>query len=193
MISYRHLNQEYALKVRDALKAANIPYWIDVERIRGSIEEAMDEAVRNAAVVLVCFSQQYKDSAQCQSEALIARQLKQIIVPVRVQSGYEYDGWLRTVLIGLLFYDITQPTSTAMENLVKQLQKIFLQLVVPNAAPSINSQPQASDALSHAESQQPRLATLTRSQVHQLLEKNNFNNLIDWYTIHLYLLYTLKS
>ena len=46
-------DQDYALKVRDALKAANIPYWIDVERMSGSIEEAMDEAVRNAAVVLV--------------------------------------------------------------------------------------------------------------------------------------------
>jgi hypothetical protein len=35
--------------------------------------------------------------------------LKKIIVPVRVQSGYEYDGWLRrTVLIGLLFFDITR-------------------------------------------------------------------------------------
>ena len=102
-------------------------------------------------------------------------------MPVRVESGYEYDGWLRTVLIGLLFYDITQPTATPMENLVKQLQRIFVQLVVPNAAPSSNSQLQATDAHSHAEPQEQRLATLTRSQVHQLLEKNNFNNLTDWY------------
>ena len=179
MISYRHLNQEYALKVRDALKAAGIPYWIDVERMSGSIEEAMDEAVRNAAIVLVCFSQQYKDSAQCQSEALIARQLKKIIVPVRVQSGYEYDGWLRTVLIGLLYYDITQSQGT-LDKLVKLLKKSLEKLGPLDVMTAETSQ--TADSGSNVQAQE-QLAALNVEQVQQLLEKNGLSNLKEKYHV----------
>ena len=186
MISYCHKNKENAFKLRDALKAVGIPYWIDVEKMKGSIEEAMDVAVRGAAVVLVCFSQSYKDSQQCQSEALIARQLKKIIVPVRVQSGYDYDGWLRTVLIGLLYYDITQ-SQGALDELVKQLKKSLEKMGPLDVMTAETSQTVASG--SHAQAQE-QLAALKVEQVQQLLEKNGLSNLKEMY--HVMLLYSVN-
>lgn len=179
MISYCHKNQENAFRLRDALKAAGIPYWIDVEKMSGSIEEAMDVAVRGAAVVLVCFSQSYKDSPQCQSEALIARQLKKMIVPVRVQTGYEYDGWLRTVLIGLLYYDITQ-SQGALDELVRQLKNSLVKLGLgPLDAAAAPAAPSASG--SHAQAKEAALATLNVEQVQQLLAKNGLSHLKERY------------
>ena len=39
--------------------------WIDVERMGGSTLSAMAEAVENAAVVLICMSEKYKQSPNC--------------------------------------------------------------------------------------------------------------------------------
>lgn len=39
--------------------------WIDVERMGGSTLSAMAEAVENAAVVLICMSEKYKESPNC--------------------------------------------------------------------------------------------------------------------------------
>ena len=39
--------------------------WMDIDFMSGNILDAMAEAVENAAVVLICFSQKYKASANC--------------------------------------------------------------------------------------------------------------------------------
>lgn len=39
--------------------------WIDIERMGGSTLTAMAEAVENAAIVLVCMSEKYKQSPNC--------------------------------------------------------------------------------------------------------------------------------
>lgn len=42
-----------------------VEVWIDVERMGGSTLSAMAEAVENAAVVLICMSEKYKQSPNC--------------------------------------------------------------------------------------------------------------------------------
>ena len=41
--------------------------WIDYEQMGGSTLQAMAEAVENAAVVLVCMSEKYKESPNCRT------------------------------------------------------------------------------------------------------------------------------
>ena len=41
--------------------------WIDIENMQGSTLAAMAKAVEDADIVLVCFSQRYKDSANCRA------------------------------------------------------------------------------------------------------------------------------
>ncbi len=109
MISYCHQDKKIVTKLQDALKMQKIKYWIDDEKMTGDIFQKMDEAVSKAAVVAICFSQAYKNSSACRAEALTAKALDKPIFPLRVQKGYQYDGWLRAALIGLMYYDISVP------------------------------------------------------------------------------------
>ena len=44
-------------------------FRVDYEKMQGSIDEAMAEAVESSTVVLMCVSRGYKESANCQLEA----------------------------------------------------------------------------------------------------------------------------
>lgn len=94
MISYQWDSQPMVLQLRDELKKAAYNVWIDVDDIRGSIVEAMASAVENAAIVLVCVSQKYKESPNCRMEAEYALERKVDMIPLIVESQYKPDGWL---------------------------------------------------------------------------------------------------
>ncbi len=51
------------------------------------------EAIEQSAVVLVCFSQRYKDSPNCRLEAEYCQTRKKRIIPILVQTQYNPDGW----------------------------------------------------------------------------------------------------
>lgn len=67
----------------------------------------MAEAVENASVFVLCFSEYYKASPNCRAEAMYAFRLKKNIVPVRVQERYIPDGWLGFLIGTELYYDIS--------------------------------------------------------------------------------------
>ncbi len=46
---------------------AGFRVWVDVDCMYGSTLQAMAEAVENAAAVLVCVSERYKDSPNCRT------------------------------------------------------------------------------------------------------------------------------
>lgn len=49
------------------MQAENYKVWIDYEQMGGSTLQAMAEAVENAAVVLLCMSEKYKQSPNCRT------------------------------------------------------------------------------------------------------------------------------
>ena len=55
------------VEVKNKLQAAGYSVWMDLEQMGGSTLEAMANAVENSAVVLLCVSQKYKESANCRS------------------------------------------------------------------------------------------------------------------------------
>ena len=59
--------------------------WIDVEQMGGSTLDAMAGAVENAAVVLICASEKYKDSPNCRTGQAFYQKtfsLEQFFMPV---------------------------------------------------------------------------------------------------------------
>ena len=94
MISYQWDAQEVLVQVKNKLQANGYRVWMDLEQMGGSTLEAMAKAVENAAVVLVCVSQRYKESPNCRSEAEYAYQLRKDIIPLMMQNNYKADGWL---------------------------------------------------------------------------------------------------
>ncbi|XP_077863462.1 uncharacterized protein LOC144347211 [Saccoglossus kowalevskii] len=103
MISYQWDNQNLMKRIKDRLRAEGYNVWMDIEQMGGSTLSAMADAVENAVAIVVCMTQNYKDSPNCRTEAEYAFQCRKKIVPIKVRSDYHPDGWLGAIL-GTKFY-----------------------------------------------------------------------------------------
>ena len=93
MISYNKWNRDLCLEIKNALEAGGYKVWIDVESIHGSSLESMANAVEDSTGVLMCMTENYKQSSNCRAEAEYAFQLGKPIIPLIMQKGYRADGW----------------------------------------------------------------------------------------------------
>jgi len=123
MISYQWDAQEVLVEVKNKLQASGYRVWMDLEQMGGSTLEAMAKAVENAAVVLVCVSQRYKESRNCRSEAEYAHQLEKDIIPLMMQRNYKADGWLGILVGTKLWIDFqgTKDIDSGVGKLIKEL------------------------------------------------------------------------
>ena len=87
MISYNTGSRDLCLKIKESLENAKIKVWIDVDEIHGSSLESMARAVENAKCVLVCVTEKYRQSVNCQAEAQYAFRLQKKIIPLILQKG----------------------------------------------------------------------------------------------------------
>ncbi|XP_072027841.1 uncharacterized protein [Amphiura filiformis] len=69
MISYswgqRKECQKRMITLRDQLQTAGFQVWLDVDEMRGNMDDRMAEAVDGAFVILLCFSKDYQKSGSC--------------------------------------------------------------------------------------------------------------------------------
>jgi len=123
MISYQWDAQELLVEVKNKLQKSGYRVWMDLDHMGGSTLEAMAKAVENAAVVLVCVSQRYKESPNCRSEAEYAYQLRKDIIPLMMQRNYKADGWLG-MLVGTklwIGFQSKQIIDSGIGKLIKEL------------------------------------------------------------------------
>jgi len=106
MISYQWDAQEVLVEVKNKLKASGYRVWMDLEGMSGSTLDTMAKAVEDAAVVLVCVSQRYKESLCCRSEADYTFKLGKDIIPLMMQRNYVADGWLGILVGTKLWIDL---------------------------------------------------------------------------------------
>ena len=124
MISYQWDSQEVLVDVKNRLQANGYRVWMDLEQMGGSTLEAMAKAVENASVVLICVSQQYKESPNCRSEAEYAYQLRKDIIPLMMQHSYRGDGWLGLLVGTKLWFDFQSKNVVAsgIAKLIRELR-----------------------------------------------------------------------
>jgi hypothetical protein len=95
MISYNSGSRDICLKIKGELENNNFKVWIDVNEIHGSSLEAMARAVESSDFILMCVTEKYRQSVNCQAEAQYSFKLKKKIIPLILQKGMEnVDGWL---------------------------------------------------------------------------------------------------
>lgn len=124
MISYNWDNKETVLKIREKLRENGISCWIDVENMSGSTLEAMSAAVENCTIFLMCYSGKYSESNNCQAEAEYAKQKDKIIIPCKMERGYEACGWLGFLLGSKLFFEFSgkYPFENKMNDLLREIK-----------------------------------------------------------------------
>lgn len=135
MISYNTHSRELCLKIKSELEKLNWKVWIDVNEIHGSSLDSMAQAVENSKCVLICVTEKYRQSINCQAEAQYAFKLNKIIIPVIMQAGYQNTkGWLGIIMGDKIFVDFTKYSfDESMSRLIKQIQLN----TNPNETPSL--------------------------------------------------------
>ena len=125
MFSYNHDSKELVHRICQALQQAGYRTWIDVDDMHGSTLECMAHAVEQSKAILICMSEKYKRSPNCQSEAEYAHRLGKPFIPVLLQAKYKPDGWLGMLLGTRLYIDFTKNDfQWNIRKLVKEIEVI---------------------------------------------------------------------
>ena len=123
MISYNTGSRELCLKIKEKLESLGYKVWIDVNDIHGSSLDAMAKAVEDSFCVLMCVTEKYRQSVNCQAEAQYAFKLNKKIIPIIMQQGYEsVQGWLGIIMGDKIFVNFTKyPFDDCIRRLRKEI------------------------------------------------------------------------
>jgi len=105
MISYSHKDTQLCLLIHEQLVKDGFRVWIDKDCLRGSTMIGMANAIENSEYVLICMSNNYKQSVYCQSEAHYAFERGCRLIPIIIESNYKPDGWLGIIVSGKIYVD----------------------------------------------------------------------------------------
>ncbi|XP_076815435.1 uncharacterized protein LOC143461558 isoform X5 [Clavelina lepadiformis] len=140
MISYNWESKNLAKKIYEKLENRGYKVWIDIKYMKKNIYDQMDEAVRNAYVVLIFVSRKYQESENCQREASMAADLKIPIVPIYTEKNFKPEKFLNCVTAGQLYHDFTSGKS--FDSIFKELcSKSIDSVNMPNVLISTKSTP----------------------------------------------------
>eukprot|EP01045_Picozoa_sp_COSAG04_P003347 COSAG04_NODE_135_length_23774_cov_40.993918_10_plen_206_part_00 len=123
---YNWDHQHVILRVVAWLQAHGYLVWVDTEQMKGSTVDAMALAVEGSEVMLIGVSRAYKESSNCRMEAQYGLQKKKVMIPLKVQEGYEADGWLGLLLGTSLWYALygdTLESESAFEDRMAALSR----------------------------------------------------------------------
>ena len=67
MISYQWDCQKTMLRVKRQLESKGLRVWMDVDKMKGDILEAMGRAVERSSVILMAISRKYQTSSNCRT------------------------------------------------------------------------------------------------------------------------------
>ena len=109
MISYNSASRSLCLQIKSQLEEAGYKVWIDVNDIHGSSLDSMARAVEDARTVLICITEKYRQSLNCQAEAQYAFKMNKHIVPLIMEKDYEnVRGWLGIIMSDKIFVNFTK-------------------------------------------------------------------------------------
>ena len=109
MISYNSSSRPLCLQIKSQLEEAGYKVWIDVNDIHGSSLDSMARAVEDARTVLICITEKYRQSLNCQAEAQYAFKMNKHIVPLIMEKDYEnVRGWLGIIMSDKIFVNFTK-------------------------------------------------------------------------------------
>jgi hypothetical protein len=161
MISYSWTYKNECLKLNSELKNRGLLTWIDVDNMSENLFDGMSRAIETCTVVLICFSDEYRQSVNCRLEAEYAFKIKKPVVFVRMQANYQPQGWFGLMMGQRIFVDFADSTDSdstvRISEIVRQINMI--------TSNKILSLPQVSAKMEQNES------------------KNTDNNVNNWSTL----------
>ena len=106
-ISYNWEHQEIVLKIRQFLLDKGFKVWMDVDNMTNNTLEAMASGVEQAKLILICYSEHYKQSNMCRTEAEYVFRLGKPFIPINLEYRYFPTGWLGIIIGARLYVDFS--------------------------------------------------------------------------------------
>lgn len=135
MLSYNWGVKHAVIKIKDRLKAAGYAVWIDVEQMSGSTLESMSQAIEEAELVLIFFTEKYKLSDSCRLEAGYTFKLGKKFIPIKMEANYNPDGWLGILIGAQLYFDFTKEGQweSIFQALCSEIDRLMSQAKLENS------------------------------------------------------------
>ena len=77
-------------------------------KMHGNMMDAMAQGIEQSQSILLCLSEDYRQSNFCRAEAQYAFKRRANLIPILVQRSYKPDGWLLFLISGLFYVDFTK-------------------------------------------------------------------------------------
>ena len=109
MISYCEDDKDICYKIYNRLMASDFHrISFDNDNLHSLDPKLMAETVERSAIIVLCFSNKYRDSHACRLEAEYAKKRKRPIIGVKLDHHYDPTGWLTHVIDKDEFIDFTK-------------------------------------------------------------------------------------
>ena len=129
-ISYNWEHQEIVLKIRQFLLDKGFKVWMDVDNMTNNTLEAMASGVEQAKLILICYSEHYKQSNMCRTEAEYVFRLGKPFIPINMEYRYFPTGWLGIIIGARLYVDFSlhkHPLNIVFERLSNEMKTVLNQ------------------------------------------------------------------
>ena len=125
MISYYHDDRDLVKRLYQRLIESNSYRISFVEDNRYTWDpKAMAEAIEQSVIILMCFSNQYRNSYACRLEAEYAKKRKRSIIPVKL-TEYDPTGWVKEIIGKKTPIDFLRESNKEYEQIVEQINKEY--------------------------------------------------------------------
>jgi hypothetical protein len=184
MISYNSASRELCLKVKSELEKRGFKVWMDVSDLHGSSLESMANAIENSVCMLMCVTEKYRKSVNCQAEAQYAFKLSKAIIPLIMQKGYEnVSGWIGIIMGDKIFVNFTKyDYDECIRRLVHEVNSHYVaQKIKPISQPVVDNATNNSPAQSDTQQSIKKPENMKLSDVSEWFATNSIDPAIIQY------------
>lgn len=129
MISYCWDDKILCHTVADRFVEDGLHIWIDRDKMTGDLYTAMANAIDRSDIILLCISESYFHSQNCQKEARYAADRNKVIIPIIVTPKYTPKEWLRFIIAGKLYFRLAGSETQFNTTYDKLLKEIVSKLI----------------------------------------------------------------
>jgi hypothetical protein len=183
MISYNTGSRDLCLRIKQSLEDCGFKIWIDVNEIYGSSLEAMAKAVEDSFCVLMCVTEKYRQSVNCQSEAQYAFKLNKKIIPIIMQQGYEsVQGWLGIIMGDKIYINFTKyDFDECMKRLKNEINLFISSIAKTNEKENKKNELDKADKVKFTIGSASSVSIISNISSNKNVEKWSEQEVIEWF------------
>ncbi|XP_075249994.1 uncharacterized protein LOC142342527 isoform X3 [Convolutriloba macropyga] len=111
MLSYNWGTKETVHKIKDALESWGYDTWIDDNQMGDNVMLSMAEGVFNSDAVLICLTDNYQNSFNCQREASMTFDERKPMIPLKLEPGVDWKPWVKLLISGKRYIEMDRSPS----------------------------------------------------------------------------------